>query len=325
MKGKYILAMLTVAAAAAGASAQSEKRDTLSTFVNPDKVTIVETEKGSVIEVAQRDTVWRGVIDNKNEKPERMSFREYLAQSSEFFNNKTILDITVWAVGMQQDDKEKDAKRSAQKAKRPKRYYPTEFAMGGIGIGCDFVNGARGVNVAPGKSYEINWLTAAGYQIELGRKDGLLTGLGFSWRNYRLTDGRIFTTENGILDVGAAPDGKTMCYSNFTTFSMQVPMLWQHTIPVKRNSGFGFELSAGPILTFTPTAWVKSVLFDADGGREVWRGDITNQRRVAVDLFGAVGLPAIGSFYVRYTPMKVMATNAPFNFNTLTVGYMLGL
>lgn len=78
MKMKYILASVALTLSTTGAVAQEVKTDTLSTFLNPDKITIIETEKGSVIEVAQRDTVWRGVIDNKNEKPGNLSFRDYL-------------------------------------------------------------------------------------------------------------------------------------------------------------------------------------------------------------------------------------------------------
>lgn len=325
MKMKYILASVAFTLSTAGAVAQEVKTDTLSTFLNPDKITIIETEKGSVIEVAQRDTVWRGVIDNKNEKPGNLSFRDYLAQRSNVDSNSKLVDLMIWGIDFssKHDDKSKSDtnKKSKNGQKKNIPYYLSSPEVGGIGVGVNFANGANGFNIAPGKSYEVNWLYAVGYRLSFG-SSAVTAGFGFTWRNYRLTDGTQFTADNGVLGLTQFSGDKAVRYSNLFTFNFQFPILFSQSFPSCAGRT-RCEFVAGPILTVAAKANVTTRFFNEIGASEVWTGDITNQRRVGCDLFGAFGVPGLGKFYVRYSPFSTMRSGAPINFHSLSAGYIV--
>lgn len=170
------------------------------------------------------------------------------------------------------------------------------------------------------KSFEISWMSCIGVSFACGATD-LSLGLGFDWRNYKITtSGKVLAANpDKGLEWADGPEGVNVRFSRLKTFSLQLPLLWK--LPVPKTS---LSFKAGPVLCFNTYGSLKTVFDDADGNRgELFTKDIS-PRRFTVDFFGCISLYETIGVYVRYSPMKVM--DAPgLNFRPLTVGIGIGI
>ncbi len=203
-----------------------------------------------------------------------------------------------------------------------RRRVELDFGVEGICLGLTQATGC-GSSETPewSKSIEIGWLSclSVGYFY---RNSGFTIGIGFNWRNYKITtpDYRFAVTPvKGLEMVPYLPDENPK-YSRLKIFSLQLPILYRLHI-----SGTSLGLKVGPILNFNTYGSVKTIYQPAEGKRiEDFNKDI-NQRRFTLDFFGSLSLNKTIGVYVRYSPMTVMDAPGSFNFRPFTIGIGIGI
>lgn len=172
------------------------------------------------------------------------------------------------------------------------------------------------------KSFEIGWLSCLSAGYSWG-KVALTVGLGFDWRNYKITTSDRYLTPlegGGLAWSSDLPDGYLLKHSRLKIFSIQLPLLLRARIP-----GSCLRVKAGPLFCFNTYGSVKTVCDDAVGNRcELFTKDI-KPRRFTLDLFGSLSISNTVALYVRYSPMKVMDAAPSLNFRPLTVGVGIGI
>lgn len=174
------------------------------------------------------------------------------------------------------------------------------------------------------KSIEVGWLECLAVGYSWGNTS-LGLGLGFDWRNYKITTSdRYLTTSpsKGIewAEAGSLPEGSILKSSRLKVFSLQLPLLFRARIP---NSSV--RLKIGPIFNFNTHASILTRYTDNYGNdNELFTKDL-NQRIFTLDFFGSVSIRGIVGVYVRYSPMKVMNGAEGINFRPLTIGIGIGI
>lgn len=172
------------------------------------------------------------------------------------------------------------------------------------------------------KSLEIGWLDCLAVGYSWGNT-ALSLGLGFDWRNYKITTSdRYLTTtpSKGIewAEAGLLPEGSILKNSRLKVFSLQLPLLFRAKIP---NSCLRLKL--GPMFNFNTHASILTRYTDSYGNdNELFTKDL-NQRKFTVDFFGSVSINSIVGLYVRYSPIKVMSGTDGINFRPLTIGFAI--
>lgn len=285
--------------------------DSIVNFRDAERVVVIENSQGSIIDVVHNGMVYRSEIVNPNSKPGKLSFSEFMARLTSLDEDNPVVG------GLKRKKSERDNKDHG---------ISDYIIIQGFGLGFDWARNSTDsrLNVASGKSFELDWLYALGYQKSFGDGSQMLTmGVGFNWRNYQMSDGWCFTTYQGVLNIADGLSDRHVRSSNFHLFSMQAPILWNQALPIPLWDT-RLELTGGPILTYTPSASVKTVSYGMEDDKRVDKFAVQNIRKFSVDLFGAVKVVSLGSFYVRYSPQGIMRSEAPLNFNPLTVGFMFG-
>ncbi len=174
------------------------------------------------------------------------------------------------------------------------------------------------------KSIEIGWLDCIAVGYSWG-KTALSLGIGFDWRNYKITTSDRYLTvtpAKGIewADANTLPEGSKLKNSRLKVFSLQLPLLLRVKIP---NSSL--RLKVGPIFNFNTHASLKTNYIDMSGGsNELFTEDL-NQRRFTLDFFGNLSVSSWVGIFVRYSPMKVMDAADGLNFRPLTIGLTIGI
>lgn len=166
------------------------------------------------------------------------------------------------------------------------------------------------------KSFEISWLSCFNIGYSFSRSH-IYLGLGFDWRNYKATsDGRwLVTSESGGVEWGEAPEGTKARYSRLKVFSLQMPLLYEWSIPKSQ-----LKLKLGPILNFNTYSSLKGVYEDYMGNRSGIFTKKFERNPTTLDLFGAISYSNALGIYVRYSPMKVLKESSPINFTPFTIG-----
>lgn len=285
---KRTIIMLALAASLS-ASATTEKNDTV-VIKNAKQVTIISNDTLQKVEVkgveGNDDYIYRNTIVLDDEKGVRRSTSTY--ESGSLFPKVK--------VGGEKDSSLVDV--------------TAHFGWG-------FViptNVQDGISFSDGSSIEI-FFTPIDMEFYLNhkRKDYFSVGLGFDWRNYRMTnDTRFVRTDDGDVALGVYPPGAKPKFSRIKVFSINFPVLYHH----KFDKDWGFGL--GGILNWNTYASIKSK-YKLDGGTHKFVDKDINHRKFTVDMMGIFYNPLF-DFYVKYSPMDVLKEPS-VKFRALSVGF----
>lgn len=178
--------------------------------------------------------------------------------------------------------------------------------IGGIGQ-------AKDVSIDMGQSYEIEWSNVIATKKRIGKKDFLRIGLGFDWRNYRVTGLKMFSKdERGIITMQDYPEGTEPKFSRIHTFSLSIPFKYYHFLKKK------VCFAIGPELYFTPYASLKTRYYENGKERKQTSGNV-HQNRFSVGIGAEINMYHIGIYY-KYNPFNVLQSDYGPNFSSMTVG-----
>lgn len=196
----------------------------------------------------------------------------------------------------------------------------SDVVVGSVSLGIVGAPGAA-INIEPAKSLEISMLMFPGLKFWNG-PEAFTVGLGYTWRNYRSTTGRCFVkTGDNAIGIGAFPEGTTPRMSRLHTFSLQLPMIYEHTFPF-RVCGARFRLGAGIIPAYNAYGSIKTTWTDADGhrGKDFHRG--VGLRKFSVDFMVSARVCGDIGIFFRYSPCDVLQGSSP-RFKSWTAGAAL--
>lgn len=201
--------------------------------------------------------------------------------------------------------------------KKEKRRSSNEVHSGGFGFGLvNAMNAADGLNVDMGASYELmidHLFSWAYYPWRNGTSFSV--GLGFSWRNYRMTGKTCFLKENENLVLEAYPEGADIKFSRLKVFSLTVPLMYNQVVYKK------ISFSAGAVVNFNTHASLKT-RYKLEGKKVKLTDNNIHQNRVTVDFMAQLNFNDIG-FYVKYSPSNVLNTEYGPKFTSLSTGITL--
>ncbi len=279
-----------------------EEPDTLVKVKSPSQIIITESAKGSVVTV-------RGA--EEDDAFETSVVADYPVDAS-VTSRQSIFTESVKSVF--------SPSYSARRSRSGKGYW--SYYFDGVCLGLTKATSMEG---DPGlqwsKSFEISWLSCFGISYEY-RNFSLSLGLGFLWRNYKITtsDKCLVVGEDRGLEWGSYPEGSSPKNSRLKTFALQFPLLGSWRIPHT-----SLLLKAGPILDVNTYGSVKTVYRDAAGKKCSDFTKSVKYRSVTLDLFGSLAIRGGLGIYVRYSPMKVIDNVGSLNFKPFTLGFLLSL
>lgn len=197
-----------------------------------------------------------------------------------------------------------------------------EVVTGGFGLGFVYPKGQpAGLGLQWNKSLEISWVNALAVRYR-HKTISLSLGLGFDWRNYKITTsghGLGINSEGGIT-TRPYPENTHSPSSRIKVFSLGLPLLYTQKIPKTTLS-----VTVGGILNFNTHASLKAWYTNVDGNHvEEYSGHL-NHRRITFDAFGALNLYKGIGLYVRYSPQSVLQGHSSPQFSPLSAGLMLFL
>lgn len=280
----------------------TEEPDTLLNITLPSRLVITENESGMNVSLSGCDD---------NEDFSVSVFTEYMPNSSVKSTKLTEKNEKDWfgcnglGVRWGQDQKK------------------SRFSLICTGVAIGLVNP---VNQYPegglqwSKSFEICWMMCCGLHYSLSKSSGLSFGLGFDWRNYKITtsDRCLIVNDNKGLDWGKYPEGTHGKSSRLKVFSLQLPFLLSCKLPK-----CSLVFKCGPIINFNTYASVLSMYEDVSGNEvESFAKDIS-PKRFTLDFFGSLSYRYGVGVYVRYSPMKVINSPVTLNFNPFSIGLTL--
>ena len=186
-------------------------------------------------------------------------------------------------------------------------------------LGLGFVaptNVSAGMDFPFGKSWEI-FFTPLVFELYMNKAKGDLVslGVGFDWRNYRMTDDvRFVAPGDGTVSLGAYPEGAKPKFSRVKVFSLNFPLLYEHKF--SRNWGLGI----GPVFNWNTYGSVKT-RYKKDGEKHKFMEKNIGQRKFTVDAMFILENPIV-DLYLKYSPMDVLKDN-DVNFQSLSIGFYL--
>lgn len=201
-----------------------------------------------------------------------------------------------------------------------------DLIVGGPGIGwIDAVGQPSGLGLEMGKSLEISWLNALSIAYFPSRWTGLSFGVGFDWRNYRISTSqhRFTPGEETPLGLAPYPEGATAHGSRLKVFSLGFPLLYRQTIPIKWLDGQYFNFSLGAVFNYNAHGSMLSKWTEADGRDVKQRTNHIGQRKFTVDFIGIVKIGWGVQAYVRYSPQTVLKGTGSYQFKPLSTGLIL--
>ena len=200
------------------------------------------------------------------------------------------------------------------KKNKQKRDYKCWVGTGGLHFGFVTALAApQGMQVDMGASYEIGFEA-----LKVNRRwgdDALSVGLGFNWKNFRMTGYERFVTDNGRTLLGTYPTDAEPQYSRIKVFSVNFPV--EYTRRLKHD----WEIGLAAILNVNTYASAET-RYRLDGKSEKDFSKNIHQNRVTVDLRGSVRWKSVGA-YVKYSPCRVLKQDFGPSFSGLSTGLTL--
>ena len=170
-----------------------------------------------------------------------------------------------------------------------------------------------GVDIDMGQSFEIEWGDVISTKARIGKKDFLRIGMGFDWRNYRVTDFKRFSKdEKGVITMQDYPEGVEPKFSRIHTFSLSFPLKYYHYFNKKVYFG------VGPELYFTPYGSLKTKYYD-NGEEKKITGSNVHQNRFSVGVGAEIIIHHVGIYY-KYNPFNVLSSSYGPEFASMTTG-----
>lgn len=294
------MALLQYAPEAFAGDVRTETPDTLLITDQPSRIVITESVAGSVISVS-------GIDDNAELHEEITT--EYPRDASVTARQSDTSSLSFKIAGFLDTGKKSGS--------------GWDVYIDGICLG---LSNPMGMGPDHGlqwsKSIEIGWLECFGVGYTWG-KTAVSIGLGFDWRNYKITTSDRYlaaTPEKGIEWAYDLPEGSHLKNSRLKVFSLQLPLLFRAGIP-----GSSLNVKVGPVFNFNTYASLLTKYDDAYGNRNELFTTAIRPRRFTLDIFGSLSLNKAVGLYVRYSPMKVMDAPGSLNFRPLTVGIGIGI
>lgn len=198
-------------------------------------------------------------------------------------------------------------KTSGSKAKVTSSISST-FSFGFIGG----VSQDPGVGINMGQSFEIEWGDVLTAKVRVGRKDFLRIGMGFDWRNYRMTDRMFVKGNDGVTITSPFPAGTEPKFSRIHTFSLSFPLKYYHYFNKK------MYFAVGPELYITPWASLKTKYYLNGEEQKVTAGNL-HENRVSVGVGAEINIHHIGIYY-KYNPFNVLGSSFGPCFASMTTG-----
>lgn len=186
-------------------------------------------------------------------------------------------------------------------------------------LGLGFVsptNVSSGMDFPFGKSWEI-FFTPIVFELYMNKAKGDLIslGVGFDWRNYRMTnDVRFMTNDDGTIVLDAYPEGASPKFSRVKVFSLNFPLLYEH----KFNRQWG--LGIGPVFNWNTYGSIKT-RFKKDGHNHKLVDKNIGHRKFTIDAMFILENPIV-DLYLKYSPMDVLKDN-DLQFQSLSFGIYL--
>lgn len=200
----------------------------------------------------------------------------------------------------------------------------THWSVKSGGLCFGLVNAAGqpdGLGLQWSKSIEISWVNALAVRYSNGIH-AVSLGIGFDWRNYKITtsDHRLCLNGLGGAGISPYPEVATQGGSRIKVFSLGFPLLYSLKIP-----GTTLSVTAGGILNFNTHASLQTWYSNAEGNHTEEYTEDFHPRRVSADLFASIGFIKNCGLYVRYSPCTVLHGHGSPSFRPLSVGVTLFL
>lgn len=193
----------------------------------------------------------------------------------------------------------------------------TEIVSSGLAFG--FVTtqgGPAGLDVAMGKSYELSWDNVVSSRMRLGDKSYFSVGLGFGWKNFRMSHSNMFSVENGHVSLTDYPaDMTSRKFSRIKVFSLRVPVEYCVKTPLG-------VFSIGPVVNVNTYASVKTRYKTAEGKRKLLDKNI-HQVPVTIDIKAKYRLCDGVNIYAKYAPCHVIRSAYGPAFSSWSMGIEL--
>ena len=167
-----------------------------------------------------------------------------------------------------------------------------------------------------GSSWEI-FFTPLVFELYMNKAKGDLIslGVGFDWRNYRMTnDVRFIKYDDGTVGLDRYPEGASPKFSRVKVFSLNFPLLYEH----KFNRKWG--LGIGPVFNWNTYGSIKT-RFKKDGDKHKFVDKNIGQRKFTIDAMFILENPIV-DLYLKYSPMDVLKDNV-LKFQSLSLGIYL--
>lgn len=190
-----------------------------------------------------------------------------------------------------------------------------DIVTGGLAFGKNFAFGQPSpMDITTGRSWEISWMYILGLKIQRGR-NAFTTGIGLNWRNYCLTGPYQFVKTDNSIDLDTYPEGTEGKQSRLKIVTLSIPLLY------RRQIWKSISITAGGILNFATHSSIEN-RFHSNGREIKTSHNGIYPRPVTVDAYGALTVWGI-SWYVRYSPMKVIRDKRGPDFTALSTGLVL--
>ncbi|MCM1449999.1 MAG: hypothetical protein NC082_06625 [Clostridiales bacterium] len=191
-----------------------------------------------------------------------------------------------------------------------------DCVTGGFNIGLvNAVGQPADMGLQWSKSFEIGWVNAIALRYNY-KKFSISLGLGFDWRNYKMTGSSHYMVKDISNGIALKPyeENNKPGFSRIKVFSLGFPLLCSQKIP-----GTTISVTAGAILNLNTHVSLLSKYLNKEGNEVEEYADIKH-RRVSYDLYGAIKLYKNIGLYIRYSPQSVLKSTSPFQFKPMSVG-----
>ncbi|MDE6525066.1 MAG: hypothetical protein K2L66_05850 [Paramuribaculum sp.] len=285
---RLIISLAAAITAIAGMSASTAAPDSIIQIDNARRVTVTDIDGTVAISVECPDTT--------------LTFTHAAARSHSVRSGSGLFSSRLLR---------SNAKRSDQ---------GTDWIIGSVSMGVTGAPGAQ-INIEPAKSFEISMLMFPGIRHYAGN-EAFSIGLGYTWRNYRSTTGQRFVkTGDNSIGIDAFPEGVTPRMSRLHTFSLQLPMMYEHTFPCHVYNT-RFMIGAGIIPAYNAYGSIKTTWTDADGHRDKDFHRGVGLRKFSVDFMVMMRVSSGLGVFFRYSPCDVLQGSSP-RFKSWTAGAAL--